>query len=288
MSRLYAIYSSLRPYGLAVLAVAAATVIGQIEPFRGMPTGLFMFVTVLTTLSAGLRAGLLAAALSCLVIDFFFMHPLYSFAITYVQDLLRLVVFVVSATIVNVGVRWQQDRLEDSLLASRAAHGVYETHAWHVLFNTLVESLTDRAVFILDVHGNVASWNLRAECMTGYSAAEACGQHLGRFYASEHLARENADRDLQTALTEGRLEEDRWLARPGGSRFRARVLIVKLEDLATHFSSGADLTFRRDDSPVTGSFLVVFQIIGDEQLDRSMTEQSTNLIERTAEAIHHD
>lgn len=49
-------------------------------------------------------------------------------------------------------------------------------------FQTVVSSITDYAVFMLDPHGNVATWNAGAERIKGYRAAEIVGQHFSRFY----------------------------------------------------------------------------------------------------------
>jgi PAS domain-containing protein len=46
----------------------------------------------------------------------------------------------------------------------------------------LVNSVTDCAIFMLDPHGHVVSWNAGAQHIKGYEATEIIGQHFSRFY----------------------------------------------------------------------------------------------------------
>ena len=48
-------------------------------------------------------------------------------------------------------------------------------------FRLLVESVTDSAIFLLDVNGQVASWNAGAERIKGYAAHEVLGKHFSLF-----------------------------------------------------------------------------------------------------------
>jgi PAS domain-containing protein len=46
----------------------------------------------------------------------------------------------------------------------------------------LVNGVTDYALYMLDLNGNVTSWNSGAERIKGYAAQEIIGQHFSRFY----------------------------------------------------------------------------------------------------------
>ena len=49
----------------------------------------------------------------------------------------------------------------------------------------MVQSVTDYAIYMLDVEGNVASWNAGAQRIKGYTAEEIIGRHFSRFYTPE-------------------------------------------------------------------------------------------------------
>lgn len=117
------------------------------------------------------------------------------------------------------------------------------------LFRLLVENVTDYAIFLLDPHGHVASWNLGAERIKGYRADEIIGQHFSRFYRVEDIRAGKPDRELRMAAAEGRSEDEGWRVRKDGTQFWASVVTTALLDDAgtlKGFSKIArDLTERR-------------------------------------------
>src|SRR5262245_17542357 len=54
-------------------------------------------------------------------------------------------------------------------------------------FRMLVEGVKDYAIFLLDRHGQVTSWNSGAEWIHGYRANETLGQNFTMFYTAEDL-----------------------------------------------------------------------------------------------------
>ena len=48
-------------------------------------------------------------------------------------------------------------------------------------FELLLDAVTDYAIFMLDPEGFVTTWNVGAERIKGYTAAEIVGQHFSRF-----------------------------------------------------------------------------------------------------------
>jgi formate hydrogenlyase transcriptional activator len=98
------------------------------------------------------------------------------------------------------------------------------------LFRALVAGVKDYAIFMLDPRGQVSSWNSGAERIEGYTAAEIIGQHFSRFYTPEDVAQGKPDRELETAASEGRFEEEGWRVRKDGSQFWADVVITAIRD----------------------------------------------------------
>jgi len=94
----------------------------------------------------------------------------------------------------------------------------------------LVESVVDYALFMLDLAGNVATWNRGAERIEGYAAHEIIGEHFSRFYPAEDVAAGKPERELETARQFERVEDEGWRLRKDGTRFWANVVITALRD----------------------------------------------------------
>ena len=78
------------------------------------------------------------------------------------------------------------------------------------IFELLVQSVTDYAIYMLDPQGRVNSWNAGAERFKGYSASEIMGEHFSRFYTEEDRAAGVPFRALETAKNTGRFEAEGW------------------------------------------------------------------------------
>ncbi|MEI9938694.1 MAG: PAS domain S-box protein [Pseudomonadota bacterium] len=97
-------------------------------------------------------------------------------------------------------------------------------------FESLVSSVRDYAIFLLDLDGRVASWNAGAERSKGYQALEIIGQHFSCFYSREDIEAGLPDHELRLATQNGCYEDEGWRLRKDGSRFWARVSISALRD----------------------------------------------------------
>src|ERR1051326_4688086 len=116
-------------------------------------------------------------------------------------------------------------------------------------FRLLVESVRDYAIFMLDPHGHVASWNAGAERIKGYRAAEIVGRHFSLFYPLDKAAEGFPQHELEVAARLGRFEDEGWRVRKDGTQFWANVVITALRDEAGELVGFAkvtrDLTERR-------------------------------------------
>ncbi|MBV8900422.1 MAG: PAS domain-containing sensor histidine kinase, partial [Verrucomicrobia bacterium] len=97
-------------------------------------------------------------------------------------------------------------------------------------FRLLVEGVQDYAVFMLDPGGHVASWNVGAERLKGYSRQEILGKHFSIFYPPDALAADKPAWELRKALEYGRVEDEGWRVRKDGTRFWANVVITAIYD----------------------------------------------------------
>lgn len=76
----------------------------------------------------------------------------------------------------------------------------------------------------------MSTWNAGAERIKGYSATDIIGKHFSVFYPPEDIAARKPHWELETAIQEGRLEDEGWRIRKDGSRFWANVVITPLFD----------------------------------------------------------
>ena len=97
-------------------------------------------------------------------------------------------------------------------------------------YRQLVESVVDYAIFQLDLTGHVATWNPGAERIKGYKLSEIVGQHFSTFYTEEDRAAGVPQLALETAAKTGKYEAEGWRIRKDGSKFRAFVVIDRIED----------------------------------------------------------
>lgn len=97
-------------------------------------------------------------------------------------------------------------------------------------FALLVKSVTDYAIFMLDLDGNVVSWNEGAQKIKGYTACEIIGHHFSEFYTEEDKATRLPWNALVTARADGRFENEGWRVRKDGTRFLASVIIDAIKD----------------------------------------------------------
>ncbi|HEP6429365.1 response regulator [Burkholderia cenocepacia] len=100
-------------------------------------------------------------------------------------------------------------------------------------FQTVVESITDYAVFMLDPYGNVATWNAGAARIKGYDAAEIVGHHFSLFYPTDAIAAGRPSQGLALAAAHGHFQDEGWRVRKDGTQFWASVTITPVYD-ATH------------------------------------------------------
>jgi PAS domain S-box-containing protein len=109
-------------------------------------------------------------------------------------------------------------------------------------FRLLVNSVKEYAIFMLDAQGRVASWNLGAERIIGYTAAEIIGRSFACFYPPEAAGRGAPEQDLATVIGQGSVETNGRRVRKDGSRFWANIVISPVYDLDGKLRGFAQVT----------------------------------------------
>jgi PAS domain S-box-containing protein len=118
------------------------------------------------------------------------------------------------------------------------------------IYELMVNSVRDYAIFMLDPAGYIASWNQGAQRIKGYAADEIIGRHFSVFYTEDALAIGHPQHELEVAAREGRFEEEGWRVRKDGTMFWANVVLTAVRDERGELIGFAkitrDLTERRN------------------------------------------
>jgi PAS domain S-box-containing protein len=96
------------------------------------------------------------------------------------------------------------------------------------LFEILVESSTDFAIFTVAPDGTATSWNIGAERVFGYAESEIVGSSADVIYAPEDQAAGVPEAERVEAGRTGRAEDERWHRRKDGTRFWASGVMMPL------------------------------------------------------------
>jgi len=224
--------NALLRYGVAVLVVGVAFAIKLLlDPLiaQDVPFLLVFGAIMVSAWYGGLGPGLLATAAAGLASDYFFLDPKGSFS-GFSVETVPLLLFFLEGTLVCLlaeALRTARTRAEDSKLEAERHQERLRRSEEH--FRSLVESMRNYAIFMLDPQGRVASWNTGAEDLKGYRAAEIVGEHFSVFFTEEDTESGRPERYLEAAR-EGRFEEENWLVRKDGSRFLAGTVTTALYD----------------------------------------------------------
>jgi len=107
---------------------------------------------------------------------------------------------------------------------------------------SIVESVRDYAIYLLDPDGCVMTWNAGAERIKQYTADEVLGLHFSRFFTEQDVDRGRPAELLRLAALRGRVEEEAWRVRKDGSRFWADVTLTAIRNDAGVLSGYAKVT----------------------------------------------
>jgi PAS domain S-box-containing protein len=120
----------------------------------------------------------------------------------------------------------EADRVSVTLAQGEAS---LESEAWH---RQILDSAIDFAIVATDLAGNVTRWNRGAEHVLGWREPEMLGEPTERIFTPEDRAARQCEREMQTALDQGRAVDERWHVRKDGERFWASGELSPLRDSA--------------------------------------------------------
>ena len=124
----------------------------------------------------------------------------------------------------------------------------------------LIDSAHGNAIIGLSDKGRIINWNVGAERLLLYTAAEILGQHAEVMFTPEDREKKAPEEELLTARTKGLARSERWHMRKDGTRF---------------WGSGA-VTPWLDDKGLLKGFVKVFQ----DRTQEWFAEQSVHASEK--------
>lgn len=93
------------------------------------------------------------------------------------------------------------------------------------LYEQLVQTVVDYAIYMLDLNGCIISWNAGAERIKGYRAEEVIGRHFSLFFSEQDCSDGRPASLVSQALSKGRAQDEGWRVRKDGTRFWALVVL---------------------------------------------------------------
>jgi len=165
---------ALRPYGLALLAIAVALGVAFGAERLGvgsLEVPLSLIAVIATVWYGGVGPGVVAVVVGAAGLDYLFTPPLYEFAFQ-LDDLVHIGVFIVFALVTG----WfaaRRRRIEREL--KRALDQLQEEVTVRTRQADLLD-LTHDSIFVRDMDDVITYWNPGAQELMGWTAAQAVGK----------------------------------------------------------------------------------------------------------------
>ena len=138
---------------------------------------------------------------------------------------------LVTAAIRNITVRKEAERHLAAMEGSgrRVEEALRESEE---SYRMLLDGVEDYAIYLMDSHGQIVSWNAGAERIKGYHADEIIGRNFSCFFPPEDIEEGRPADVLRITASSGRHEEQGMRVRKDGSQFLASATLTALRDAA--------------------------------------------------------
>jgi len=141
-------------------------------------------------------------------------------------------------------------------------------------FRVLVDGARDYAMFLLDSENVITFWNTGAERVFGWTQKEAVGRSGALIFTPEDRRKKEVEKEISTALREGRALDRRFHLRKDGSRFWTDGVLMRLDNDANKPRGFAKVARDATD-----------QRRVEEELAHARDELEQRVVERTRELL---
>ncbi|HEV8601042.1 MAG TPA: sensor domain-containing diguanylate cyclase [Patescibacteria group bacterium] len=97
-------------------------------------------------------------------------------------------------------------------------------------YRSLIESIKDYAIFMLDKKGKITSWDQGGVKLFGYKRNDIIGKKFSILFTKENLKKGKPDSDMASAVKEGRFLFERQYVRKNGTKFWGNGLLTSTKD----------------------------------------------------------
>jgi PAS domain S-box-containing protein len=153
-------------------------------------------------------------------------------------------------------------------------------------YRSLIDNITDYAIFMTDVEGGISTWNSGAEALFGYSAAEVANRSLDLFSTQQDVDSQRASRDLALAIASGRAASEGWKMRKDGTLLFIEGACVTVLDEAGHIVGVAH--FLRDVTEKHRIAIEREQLLESERAARSEAERASHTKDEFLATLSHE
>lgn len=193
--------------------------------FQGdSPYLIFFAAIIINAWYGGFKTSFLATILSAIIIDYFFLKPIFSFSIYSINDYLKLTLFLLIGTLISILSQLMHNSLKKLEIKN------LELKRREDYYRLIVETVKDYAIYTIDSDGYITSWNQGAERIKGYKTEEIIGKHFSIFYPQEDIKKGIPWKMLKIASKNGKLEDEGLKVKKDGSTFWADIVTTALKD----------------------------------------------------------
>jgi len=124
----------------------------------------------------------------------------------------------------------QGGEMEPSPAKKHLDIGISDSQADDLYRRAVENDIKDYAIFLTDTDSRVINWNRGAERILGYTEDEVIGKSAAIFFTPEDRAAKEPEKEMETAMTTGRAEDERFHLRRDQSRFWASGILSPVRD----------------------------------------------------------
>ncbi len=120
------------------------------------------------------------------------------------------------------------EQLEQKSIALNAALELQRENEENL--KLIFECINDYGIILLDIKGFIKNWNTGAEKLIGFKQDEIIGRHYSILFTAEDLMNELPGKELELALSQGKVEAEGWRIKKNGNRFWTLSIVNVLRD----------------------------------------------------------